>query len=137
MKSLLGAHPFSTLVTVAVALLACKLIFDFFNRKNKIGNESVDGGIRAAVISGILLTNALPHFLHGISAEQFPAPFGYLLGTGHLEYLSNVLWGFLNIVLGYSWFIRGRVSGTDTKRRVAFFCGVLAMGIFLFFVFSH
>lgn len=137
MKELLGAHPFSTLVTLAITLLALRLIFDLFNRKNKKESGPVDGGIQAAVISGILFANAIPHFVHGISAEQFPAPFGYLLGTGYLEYLSNVLWGFLNIVLGYSWFIKGKVSGSDIQRKVAFFSGILAMAIFLSFVFSH
>jgi hypothetical protein len=137
MKWLLGSHPFSTLVTLAVVALTVKLIFDFFNRKNKTRNESVDGGMWAAFISGVLFTNALPHFIHGISGEQFAAPFGYLLGTGYYEYLSNVLWGFLNIVLGYSWFIKGKVSGSDARRKISFFSGILLMGIALSYIFSH
>jgi hypothetical protein len=41
MKWLLGSHPFSALVTLAVVALAVKLIFDFFNRKNKVKGEPV------------------------------------------------------------------------------------------------
>ena len=86
--------------------------------------------------SGVLLTNFLAHFSHGISGEQFPAPLGFALGSGLAEHLSNVVWGFLNLVLGYVLFRRGGVAASGT-RVTAFFAGVLAMGIFLAIVFSH
>jgi hypothetical protein len=91
----------------------------------------------ASFFSGVLLTNAIPHFVHGISAEPFPAPFGKYLGPGLPSYVANVLWGFVCIVLGYRLFVSGKVIGTDRLALVSFFAGVLGMGLFLAFVFSH
>jgi hypothetical protein len=134
MKSLLGQHPASTLVAIAVGLLAIKLALDFFRGK---GKAPIDGGVRAAFFSGALFVNALAHFTHGISGEDFPAPFGYLLGPGFFANLSNVVWGFINIALGYVLLVRGKVFGQNKQRTFVFFVGILAMGIFLSTVFSH
>jgi hypothetical protein len=134
MRSLLGQHPASTLVAIMVGLLAIKVIRTFIRGKK---NGPVDGGIRAAFFSGVLFVNALAHFTHGISGEGFPAPFGYLLGPGLFSNLSNVIWGFINIALGYLLLVQGKVFGEDKHRTSVFFAGVLAMGIFLSVVFSH
>ena len=88
-------------------------------------------------ISGVLLTNAIPHFVHGVSGENFPAPFGPYIGSGFPQHLSNVIWGFLNIVFGYNQFVMGAVASPDKWRKFFFFAGVLSMGIFLCFVFSR
>ena len=134
MLSLLGPHPASTLVAIAVAILAVRLVLNLFGEQKA---EKADGGTWAAFVSGVLFTNALVHFTHGISGEDFAAPFGYLLGPGLPSNLSNVIWGFINIVVGYVQFVRGRPFQQDTRRTLAFFAGVLTMGIFLSFVFSH
>jgi hypothetical protein len=110
------------------------LALNFLSEKK---GEPADGGAWAAFISGVLFTNALAHFTHGISGEDFAAPFGYLLGPGLPSNLSNVVWGFFNIVMGYVQFGRGKVFQQDTRRTFAFFAGVLAMGIFLSVVFSR
>ena len=91
----------------------------------------------ACFFSGVLFANAVPHFVHGISGEYFPAPFGQYLGKGFLEYLSNVIWGFVNIVFGYNLFVVGKVSSPSKWGKVSFFAGLLCMSIFLSFVFSH
>ena len=91
----------------------------------------------ACFFSGILLTNAVPHFVHGISGEYFPAPFGQYLGKGLPDYLSNVIWGFINIVLGYNLFVLGQVPSPSKSGKIFFFAGILAMGVFLSIVFSH
>ncbi len=91
----------------------------------------------ACAFSGVLFANAVPHFVHGISGEYFPAPFGKYLGRGFAEYLSNVVWGFVNIVLGYRLFVFGGVGSPSKWGKVCFFAGILAMSLFLCFVFSH
>jgi hypothetical protein len=40
-------------------------------------------------VSGVLFANAVPHFVHGISGEAFPAPFGQYSGKGFPQYLSK------------------------------------------------
>ena len=104
-------------------------------------NEGMDKKLWAIYLacffSGILFVNAIPHFIHGISGEYFPAPFGQYLGKGFLEYLSNVVWGFVNIVFGYNLFVLGKVSSSSRWGKVSFFAGILCMSIFLSFVFSH
>jgi cytochrome c biogenesis protein CcdA len=134
-------HPASTLVAVVVAVLLVRFSVRLLQRK---GRDSVPGaaseawsGYASSFFSGVLFTNALAHFSHGISGEEFPAPFGFALGRGFTEHLSNVLWGFLNLVLGYSLFVRGKVSDRVLRKKILFFAGVLAMGVFLSFVFSH
>ncbi len=95
------------------------------------------GRLLSGFVSGVLFTNAVPHFVHGVSGETFPAPFGPYLGTGLPEHLANVIWGFVNMVLGYNLFVLGKVSSPGRLGKVLFFAGVLTMGIFLSVVFSH
>ena len=47
--------------------------------------------------AGVLLANSVPHFVQGISGQEFPTPFG----DPSLATL-NVLWGFVNLAVGYS-----------------------------------
>ena len=51
-------------------------------------------------VSGLLLANGVPHFVQGISGERFQSPFGKPPGVGESSPLSNVLWGFLNLLVG-------------------------------------
>ncbi len=95
------------------------------------------GRVLAAFVSGILFTNAVPHFVHGVSGETFPAPLASLLATPFLQHLSNMIWGFINIVLGYTLFVIGRVSSPGRLNKFVFFAGVLGMGIFLVAIFSR
>lgn len=138
--SSLFQHPASALVVVALIVLLVRLAPRFFQFRSRENDQATGFSWTAYAMcffSGVLLTNALAHFSHGISGEQFPAPFGYALGTGFAEHLSNVLWGFLNLVLGYGLFVRGKLFNQSLSGKVAFFAGVLAMGIFLSYVFSR
>jgi hypothetical protein len=51
-------------------------------------------------LSGLLLANGVPHFVQGISGATFQSPFGKPPGVGESSPLSNVLWGFLNLLIG-------------------------------------
>ncbi len=133
------SHPVSVLVSIVVLALVIRFVSGSFRGRKKAANDSVQKAPRplcSCFFSAVLFVNGLAHFSHGISGERFPAPFGYLVGTGFHQNLSNVVWGFLNAVLGYALFVRGEV-GRSKWRKITFFSGMLAMGIFLSFVFSH
>jgi hypothetical protein len=49
---------------------------------------------------GLFLANGVPHFVQGISGAPFQSPFGKPPGVGESSPLSNVLWGFGNLVAG-------------------------------------
>jgi hypothetical protein len=51
-------------------------------------------------LSGVFLANGVPHFVHGISGQPFQSPFAKPPGVGESSPLSNVLWGFGNLVAG-------------------------------------
>jgi hypothetical protein len=50
---------------------------------------------------GVFLANAVPHFVNGISGRPFQSPFAKPPGEGLSSSTVNVLWGFLNLVIGY------------------------------------
>src|SRR5579859_6118332 len=55
----------------------------------------------AYFFGGVFLTNALPHFISGLMGRPFQSPFAKPPGKGLSSSTVNVLWGFLNLVLGY------------------------------------
>ena len=52
-------------------------------------------------LSGLLLTNGVPHFVQGVSGNRFQSPFGSPPGVGESSPLSNALWGFGNLAAGF------------------------------------
>ena len=51
-------------------------------------------------LSGMFLANGVPHFVQGVSGAPFQSPFAKPPGVGESSPLSNVLWGFGNLVAG-------------------------------------
>jgi len=51
-------------------------------------------------LGGAFLANGVPHFVQGISGSPFQSPFAKPPGIGESSPLSNVLWGFGNLVAG-------------------------------------
>ncbi len=51
-------------------------------------------------LSGLFLANGVPHFVQGICGAPFQSPFASPPGIGESSPLSNVLWGFGNLVTG-------------------------------------
>jgi len=76
----------------------------------------------AAFFAGVFLTNAIPHFVNGISGNAFPSPFSNPPGQGLSSPLTNVLWALFNLLVGYLLF---RVSKINSKSK---------LGLFVFFV---
>jgi hypothetical protein len=50
---------------------------------------------------GAFLVNAVPHFTNGVSGRRFPTPFASPPGKGQSSPTVNVLWGTLNLAVGY------------------------------------
>jgi len=53
-------------------------------------------------VSGLLLANGIPHFVQGVSGHPFQTPFASPPGVGESSPVVNVLWGFLNLALGFA-----------------------------------
>lgn len=52
-------------------------------------------------LGGALLANAVPHWVSGIMGRPFQSPFAKPPGQGLSSSTVNVIWGFLNMVVGY------------------------------------
>jgi hypothetical protein len=51
-------------------------------------------------VGGMLVTNGVPHFVHGVSGAPFQSPFARPPGIGESPPLVNVYWGFANLAGG-------------------------------------
>lgn len=80
---------------------------------------------------GVFLANAVPHFTKGMMGEPFQSPFAKPPGQGHSSSVVNLLWGFLNLVIGYLLVCRvGDFDLRDTADVVALGLGILVIGVF-------
>jgi hypothetical protein len=50
---------------------------------------------------GAFVANAIPHLVSGMMGRPFQSPFAEPPGEGLSSSTVNVLWGFLNIAIGY------------------------------------
>ena len=60
------------------------------------------GHVIAYFFGGSFLCNALPHFLSGVMGRSFQSPFAKPPGQGLSSARVNVLWGSLNLIVGYA-----------------------------------
>jgi hypothetical protein len=54
----------------------------------------------AHFFAGAFLANGIPHFVQGICGNKFQTPFASPRGVGESSAIVNVLWGFLNLIVG-------------------------------------
>ena len=85
----------------------------------------------ACFFAGMFLANAVPHFVHGVSGDSFPSPFSTPPGKGLSSPTVNVLWGLLNLVIGYFLFRGGKISQANKWSLAALFAGILYISITL------
>lgn len=83
-------------------------------------------------LGGAFLANAIPHSVSGMMGQPFQTPFAKPPGEGLSSSAVNVLWGCLNVVIGYLLVVR---VGNFDLRSVSDF-GALAAGAGLIGVFS-
>jgi hypothetical protein len=84
----------------------------------------------AYFFGGSFLSNAVPHFVNGVSGHPFQSPFASPPGEGLSSATVNVLWGFFNLAVGYV--LVGRVGTFElrqTKHALVLGLGVLVMAV--------
>ena len=82
-------------------------------------------------LGGAFLANAIPHFVNGTMGRPFQSPFAKPPGKGLSSSTVNVLWGFLNLVIGYLLVCRvGDFGWRNTADVIALGAGALAIALF-------
>ena len=84
----------------------------------------------AAFFAGVILTNAVPHFIHGISGDKFPTPFSKPAGKGLSSPMVNTLWSCFNLFIGYILFRVSEISSNDKILLFVFFIGIVSISVF-------
>jgi hypothetical protein len=64
-------------------------------------------------VAGMFLANGVPHFVQGISGNAFQSPFASPPGFGESSPIVNVLWGFLNLAVGFALLFEFAPKGAD------------------------
>jgi hypothetical protein len=84
----------------------------------------------AYFFGGAFLANTLPHLGNGISGHAFQSPFASPPGQGLSSSTVNVLWGLLNLVIGYLLVCRvGKFDLRRTLHALALGAGIVAMSL--------
>ncbi len=79
---------------------------------------------------GAFLANGVPHFVSGLMGRPFQSPFATPRGEGFSSSTVNVLWGFLNLTVGYALLCHvGNFDLRATDQAAVFGLGVLLMGL--------
>jgi hypothetical protein len=82
--------------------------------------------------AGVFLTNAVPHLVAGLQGRAFQSPFAKPPGVGLSPPRTNVIWGVINLILG--WALLSQIGAFDIRRWIdmaAIVTGVLAMGLYV------
>jgi hypothetical protein len=64
-------------------------------------------------VAGLFLANGVPHFVQGISGDWFQTPFASPPGVGESSPVVNVLWGLLNLAVGFVLLFEFAPKGAD------------------------
>ena len=83
-------------------------------------------------VAGLFLANGVPHFVQGISGHWFQTPFASPPGVGESSPVVNVLWGFLNLAVGFALLFAFAPKGADVLVEWAFVgLGALILALLL------
>jgi hypothetical protein len=83
-------------------------------------------------VAGLFLANGVPHFVQGVSGAWFQTPFAWPPGVGESSPLVNVLWGFLNLAVGFALLFAFAPKGADVIVEWAFVgLGALLLSVYL------
>jgi hypothetical protein len=84
----------------------------------------------AYFFGGVVLTNAIPHFVSGVMGRPFQSPFAKPPGEGLSSSTINVVWGFLNLTIFYALVCRvGSFDIRDGAQVAALGLGILVMAV--------
>jgi hypothetical protein len=83
-------------------------------------------------MGGVMLMNAVPHLVSGVSGRRFPSPFAKPPGKGLSSAPVNLVWGFANLAIAYLLVCRiGRFDLGDLEHAGAVGLGMLLIGLML------
>ena len=91
----------------------------------------------AIFFSGAFLSNAVPHFIHGISGDKFPTPFAKPPGKGLSPAYINVLWASFNILAGAILFKNSQFHYRNLLWEILFFASIVLMALTLSITFTE
>ena len=78
------------------------------------------------------ITNGIPHFVSGLMGRPFQSPFAKPPGEGVSSSTVNVLWGFINVAVGFLLTTRvGDFDPREPQHVMAAGLGVLVMAVTL------
>ena len=87
---------------------------------------------------GAFLTNAIPHFVSGMTGHPFQSPFASPPGQGLSSAMVNVLWGAFNLAIGYLLVCRvGQFELRRTRHILVTGIGGLLMALMLAHAFGR
>ena len=82
-------------------------------------------------VAALFLANGVPHFVQGISGHWFQSPFASPPGVGESSPVINVLWGFINLAIGFALLFNFAPKGADVLVEWAFVgLGTLLISLF-------
>src|ERR1700761_264017 len=85
----------------------------------------------AYFFGGLFLANSLPHYISGLMGRAFQSPFAKPPGEGYSTAATNVLWGFLNLIVAYVLLVQiGSFDLHNYAHAIAFGLGILLMGLY-------
>lgn len=85
----------------------------------------------AYFFGGVFLANAVPHYVSGVMGRSFQSPFAKPPGKGLSSSTVNVLWGVVNLVIGYGLILRvGQFDLRAMDQIASLGLGLLLMGVF-------
>ena len=90
----------------------------------------------AIFFAGMLLVNAVPHFMNGVSGQPFPTPFANPPGKGMSSATLNVIWGFANMLTGVLLLRISKFTSKNNLGLILFFAAILCAGVVLSSLFS-
>ena len=83
-------------------------------------------------VGGLFLANAVPHFVSGVMGRPFQSPFAKRPGEGLSSSTVNVLWAYINIVVGFVLVFRvGDFESRNTAHIAALGLGTLLASLVL------
>jgi hypothetical protein len=80
---------------------------------------------------GVFLANAIPHSVSGMMGQPFQTPFAKPPGEGLSSSTVNILWGCLNVAVGYLLVFRvGNFDLRSSSDVVALAAGAVLISVF-------
>lgn len=89
------------------------------------------------VLGAMVLTNAVPHLVNGLSGRRFQSPFARPPGQGLSSPVTNVLWGAFNLVVGWALLHFGRLDLGRPLHLACLLLGLVVAGVGLAWAFGR